>query len=77
MSRFLKVSITREQSSVIYVKVPDGFENNSIRQHRDEINSITEDTVYESDWMDSFIGVESVKEIPEEEFRQWSSGEIK
>ena len=81
--KYLKVGVTRESSTDLYIEVPDDFDPMSILRasHRNEIGLIAAQTTDDSDW-DQFewektVEAHEVTEVTEAEATQFIVGTLR
>ena len=83
MAKFLRVCVTRTESTELYVSVPDGFNNGDLMggKYQAEIGRIAAETTDSMDWdvseWEDTVEVQSVADVEEDEAKQYMWGELK
>lgn len=83
MAKFLRVCVTRTESTELYVSVPDGFDKADLMgdKYQAEIGRIAGETTDDMDWdsseWESTVEVQSVADATEKEADQYAWGELK
>lgn len=81
--KYLKLEVTRESGTELYIEVPDDFNIDAIGHQRfkEEIGRIAAETTDDSDWEDweweKDVTVQSVKVVRKEEAEQYCIGTMK
>lgn len=81
--KFLKVGVTRESSTDLYVEVPDDFDPAAIMRasYRDEVSTIAAETTDGTDWDDvdwhKSVEVHEVAVVTESEAKQFMVGRLR
>ena len=79
---FLKVEITRTESTELYIEVPDDFDRSLLvrNEYQKELARIADETTDYSDWDNSewedTIKVQSISRVSENEAKQYSCGKL-
>ncbi len=75
--KYLKVTVTREQSTDAYVQVPDDFDKATLGKFRDELNRIVDETTCSYDWeTESRVSLDYSEEVAASEAEQYAIGTL-
>lgn len=83
MAKFMRVYVTRTESTELYVSVPDDFDKADLMggKYKDEIGRIAAETTDSMDWdvseWEDTVEVQSVTDVNEKEADQFMWGELK
>lgn len=83
MAKFVRVCVTRTESTELYVSVPDDFNNGDLMggKYKEEIGRIAAETTDSMDWdvseWEDTVEVQSVADVEEKEADQYMWGELK
>lgn len=80
---FLKVEVTRTESTELYVEVPDDFDHSQLMRHeyQKELARIADETTHDSlDWDNSeweeTVEVQSISKVSEDQAKQYTCGKL-
>lgn len=80
---FVRVIVTRQESTELYIEVPEGFDGSKLMHHtyQKEVARITSETTTEAKWDSSewedTVEVQSIANVPESEAMKYICGKLK
>ncbi len=77
--KYLEVEVMREQGTIVYLKVPQEFDNKRLWRESKILDKACKETVNSYDWDDPWcdeINCQGVREVDENEARQYKIYEV-